>query len=183
MPKAIRIGGGPPRGPGGGPPGPVSPCGFHDLLSVPTDGQRKTKKAHSLRPKTLLSAVYEGSLVPFDYALKIQRCWFTNILWNPSSLCHDPVAVPETRKPLEKAQCGPKGVADQRVKKLGVFGRWHGWVRASTLVSVQAGIEVRVDRQTQRSTDKGKAYSASFLWIRARAQEIHRGKKNRRAWT
>ncbi len=32
--------------------------------------------------KALLSAVYEGSMVPFDQALKIEARWFTNVLMN-----------------------------------------------------------------------------------------------------
>ncbi len=35
--------------------------------------------------KALLSAVNEGSMVPFDQALKIEARWFTNVLMNPSS--------------------------------------------------------------------------------------------------
>ena len=35
--------------------------------------------------KALLSAVYEGALVPFDLALKVEARWFTNVIMNPSS--------------------------------------------------------------------------------------------------
>ena len=30
--------------------------------------------------KALLSAVYEGAMVPFDTAIKIEARWFTNVL-------------------------------------------------------------------------------------------------------
>ena len=35
--------------------------------------------------KALLAAVYEGALVPFDTALKIEARHFTSVLMNPSS--------------------------------------------------------------------------------------------------
>ena len=35
--------------------------------------------------KAMLSAIYEGALVPFDTALRIEARWFTHVLMNPSS--------------------------------------------------------------------------------------------------
>ena len=45
--------------------------------------------------KAMLSAVYEGALVPFDTALRIEARWFTSVLMNPSSDGDDPLAVPQ----------------------------------------------------------------------------------------
>ena len=35
--------------------------------------------------KAMLSAIYEGALVDFDAALRIEARWFTRVLLNPSS--------------------------------------------------------------------------------------------------
>ena len=45
--------------------------------------------------KALLSAVYEGALVPFDTALKIEARYFTLGPDEPVLVGDDPVAVPQ----------------------------------------------------------------------------------------
>ncbi|MBQ07575.1 MAG: 3-hydroxyacyl-CoA dehydrogenase [Roseobacter sp.] len=139
---------------------PYHPAGFMTFVGANAMVNGKTQGAFPAA-KALLSAVYEGSLVPFDTALKIEARWFTNILLNPSSSAMIR-SLFLNKEALEKGAVRPEGIADQRVKKLGVLGA--GMMGAGiTLVSVQAGIEVVLIDQTQEAADKGKAYSASFF--------------------
>lgn len=139
---------------------PYHPAGFMTFVGANAMVNGKTQGAFPAA-KALLSAVYEGALVPFDTALKIEARWFTNILMNPSSSAMIR-SLFLNKEALEKGAVRPEGVPDQRVKKLGVLGA--GMMGAGiTLVSVQAGIEVVLIDQTQEAADKGKAYSASFF--------------------
>jgi 3-hydroxyacyl-CoA dehydrogenase/enoyl-CoA hydratase/3-hydroxybutyryl-CoA epimerase len=139
---------------------PYHPAGFMTFVGANAMVNGKTQGAFPAA-KALLSAVYEGALVPFDTALKIEARWFTNILMNPSSSAMIQ-SLFQNKEALEKGAVRPEGVPDQRVKKLGVLGA--GMMGAGiTLVSVQAGIEVVLIDQTQEAADKGKAYSASFF--------------------
>jgi 3-hydroxyacyl-CoA dehydrogenase/enoyl-CoA hydratase/3-hydroxybutyryl-CoA epimerase len=139
---------------------PYHPAGFMTFVGANAMVNGKTQGAFPAA-KALLSAVYEGALVPFDTALKIEARWFTNILMNPSSSAMIR-SLFLNKEALEKGAVRPEGVPDQRVKKLGVLGA--GMMGAGiTLVSVQAGIEVVLIDQTQEAADKGKAYSATFF--------------------
>ena len=65
--------------------------------------------------KALLAAVYEGALVPFDTALKIEARNFTSVLMNPSSSAMIR-SLFINKEALEKGANRP-AVADQTVKK------------------------------------------------------------------
>jgi len=63
---------------------PYHPAGFMTFVGASAMINGKTKGVYPAA-KALLSAVYEGALVPFDTALKIEARWFTEVLMNPSS--------------------------------------------------------------------------------------------------
>ena len=111
--------------------------------------------------KALLSTVYEGALVDFDTALKIEARWFTNILTNPSSSAMiRSLFVNKTA--LEKGAVRPQGIADQSVRTVGVLGA--GMMGAGiALVSAMAGIKVILIDQQQPAADRGKAHSANYM--------------------
>ncbi len=139
---------------------PYHPAGFMNFVGANAMVNGKTKGAFPAA-KAMLSAVYEGALVPFDTALKIEARWFTNILMNPSSGAMIR-SLFLNKEALEKGAVRPKDVPDQRVKKLGVLGA--GMMGAGiALVSAQAGIEVVLIDRDQAAADKGKAYSASYM--------------------
>ncbi|MGJ8544379.1 MAG: 3-hydroxyacyl-CoA dehydrogenase NAD-binding domain-containing protein [Sulfitobacter sp.] len=139
---------------------PYHPAGFMTFVGASAMVNGKTQGVYPAA-KALLSAVYEGALVPFDTALKIEARWFTNVLMNPSSAAMIR-SLFLNKEALEKGAVRPEGVADQRVKKLGVLGA--GMMGAGiTLVSVQAGIEVVLIDQNQEAADRGKAYTASYF--------------------
>jgi 3-hydroxyacyl-CoA dehydrogenase/enoyl-CoA hydratase/3-hydroxybutyryl-CoA epimerase len=110
--------------------------------------------------KALLSACYEGALVPFDTALKIEARWFTNVLMNPSSSAMIQ-SLFINKEALEKGANRPD-VPDQTVKKVGVLGA--GMMGAGiALVSAQAGMEVVLIDTNQEAADRGKAYTETHL--------------------
>ena len=139
---------------------PYHPAGFMTFVGASAMVNGKTQGAFPAA-KALLSAVYEGALVPFDTALKIEARWFTNILMNPSSSAMIR-SLFLNKEALDKGAVRPADVPDQRVKKIGVLGA--GMMGAGiALVSAQAGIEVVLIDQNQEAADKGKAYSASYM--------------------
>ncbi|MEL7089655.1 MAG: 3-hydroxyacyl-CoA dehydrogenase family protein, partial [Planctomycetota bacterium] len=139
---------------------PYHPAGFMTFVGASAMVNGKTQGVYPAA-KALLSAVYEGALVPFDTALKIEARWFTNVLMNPSSGAMIR-SLFLNKEALEKGAVRPAGIPDQRVKKLGVLGA--GLMGAGiALVSAQAGIEVVLIDRDQESADRGKNYSEKYV--------------------
>jgi len=139
---------------------PYHPAGFMTFVGANALVHGKTKGAFPA-PKALLSAVYEGALVDFDTALRIEARWFTHVLMNPSSSAMIR-SLFLNKEALEKGAVRPKDVPDQTVKKLGVLGA--GMMGAGiALVSAQAGMQVVLIDRDQAAADKGKAYTEAFL--------------------
>ncbi|RAP40109.1 3-hydroxyacyl-CoA dehydrogenase [Rhodovulum viride] len=139
---------------------PYHPAGFMTFVGASAMVHGKTKGVYPAA-KALLSAVYEGALVPFDTALKIEARWFTHVLMNPSSSAMIR-SLFINKEALEKGAVRPAGVPDQSVKKLGILGA--GMMGAGiALVSAQAGIEVVLVDQSQGAADKGRAYTESYM--------------------
>ena len=139
---------------------PYHPAGFMTFVGASAMVHGKTKGVYPAA-KALLSAVYEGALVPFDTALRIEARWFTSVLMNPSSSAMIR-SLFLNKEALEKGAVRPASVPDQRVKKLGVLGA--GMMGAGiALVSAQAGIEVVLIDRDQAAADKGKAYSEAYM--------------------
>ena len=138
---------------------PYHPAGFMTFVGANAMVQKETQGAFPAA-KALLSAVYEGAMVPFDTALKIEARWFTNVLMNPSSSAMIR-SLFINKEALEKGANRP-AVDDQKVTKVGVLGA--GMMGAGiALVSAQAGIEVVLIDQSQEAADKGKAYAETYM--------------------
>ncbi|MEY8827902.1 3-hydroxyacyl-CoA dehydrogenase, partial [Sedimentitalea sp. XS_ASV28] len=95
-------------------------AGFMTFVGANAMVHGKTQGAFPA-PKALLSAVYEGALVDFDTALRIEARWFTTVLMNPRSGAMIR-SLFLNKEALEKGAVRPQDVPDQRVKKLGVLG-------------------------------------------------------------
>jgi len=138
---------------------PYHPAGFMTFVGASAMVNGKTQGVYPAA-KALLSAVYEGALVPFDTALKIEARWFTNVLMNPSSSAMIR-SLFINKEALEKGANRP-AVDDQKVTKVGVLGA--GMMGAGiTLVSALAGIEVVLIDQQQDAADRGKAYTEAYM--------------------
>ncbi len=139
---------------------PYHPAGFMTFVGANAMVNGKTQGAFPAA-KALLSSIYEGALVDFDTALKIEARWFTNVLMNPSSSAMIR-SLFLNKEALEKGAVRPKDVPDQRVKKVGVLGA--GMMGAGiALVSAQAGMEVVLVDRDQAAADKGTAYSETYM--------------------
>ena len=138
---------------------PYHPTGFMTFVGASAMVNGNTLGVYPAA-KALLSAVYEGALVPFDTALKIEARHFTSVLVNPSS-SNMIRSLFINKGALEKGAVRPDGIPDQSVQKVGIMGA--GMMGAGiALVTAQAGIDVVLIDQVQDSADKGKAYVASY---------------------
>ncbi|WP_296431067.1 3-hydroxyacyl-CoA dehydrogenase NAD-binding domain-containing protein [Yoonia sp.] len=138
---------------------PYHPAGFMTFVGASAMVNGKTQGVYPAA-KALLSSVYEGAMVPFDTALKIEARWFTNVLMNPSSSAMIR-SLFVNKEALEKGANRPEA-PDQNVKKVGVIGA--GMMGAGiSLVSALAGIEVVLIDSTQEAADKGKSYTTAHL--------------------
>ena len=138
---------------------PYHPAGFMTFVGANAMVLGKTMGVYPAA-RELLAAVYEGALVPFDTALRIEARHFTSVLLNPSSTAMIR-SLFINKEALEKGANRPE-VADQRVKKVGILGA--GMMGAGiAYVSANAGIEVVLIDQTQAAADKGKSYSEGLL--------------------
>jgi len=138
---------------------PYHPAGFMTFVGASAMINGKTKGVYPAA-KALLSSVYEGALVDFDTALKIEARWFTSVLMNPSSSAMIR-SLFLNKEALEKGANRP-AVEDQRVKKVGVLGA--GMMGAGiAYVSANAGIEVVLIDAAQDAADRGKAHAEGIL--------------------
>jgi len=138
---------------------PYHPAGFMTFVGASAMVMGKTQGVYPAA-KALLSAVYEGALVPFDTALKIEARWFTQVLMNPSSSAMIR-SLFINKEALEKGAKRPDA-GDQTVRKLGVLGA--GMMGAGIAhVGANAGIEVVLIDATQEAADRGKAHSEGIL--------------------
>jgi 3-hydroxyacyl-CoA dehydrogenase/enoyl-CoA hydratase/3-hydroxybutyryl-CoA epimerase len=138
---------------------PYHPAGFMTFLGAAVMVNAQTQGVYPAA-RALLSAVYEGALVPFDTALKVEARWFTHVLMNPSSAAMIR-SLFINKEALEKGANRP-AVGDEKVARLGVLGA--GMMGAGiAYVSANAGIEVVLIDTTQEAADRGRAHSADLL--------------------
>ncbi|PZX47162.1 3-hydroxyacyl-CoA dehydrogenase/enoyl-CoA hydratase/3-hydroxybutyryl-CoA epimerase [Roseinatronobacter thiooxidans] len=138
---------------------PYHPAGFMTFVGASAMVNGKTQGAYPAA-KALLSAVYEGALVPFDTALRIEARWFVHVLMNPTSSAMIR-SLFINKQALEKGANRPD-VADETVRKLGVLGA--GMMGAGiAYVAANAGIEVVLIDAELASAEKGKAHAEGIL--------------------
>ncbi len=139
---------------------PYHPAGYMTFVGAAAMVHGKTQGVYPAA-KAMLSAIYEGALVDFDTAIRIEARWFTSVMLNPSSAAMIR-SIFVNKGELEKGAVRPKNVPDQRVKKVGIMGA--GMMGAGiAIVSAMAGIEVVLIDRDQSAADKGKAYVEGYL--------------------
>ena len=137
---------------------PYHPAGYMTFVGANAMVMGKTMGVYPAA-RALMQAVYEGALVPFDAAIRIEARNFVSVLMNPSSSAMIR-SLFINKEALEKGANRP-AAPDQTVRKLGVIGA--GMMGAGiAYVSSLAGIEVVLIDATQESADKGKAHSADL---------------------
>ena len=144
------------RLPGGA---PYHPAGFLTFIGASAMVSGRTKGVYPAA-RALLSAVYEGALVPFDTALKIEARWFVNVLMNPSSSAMIR-SLFVNKEALEKGARRPDAPV-RAIGRVGVVGA--GMMGAGiALVSARAGIKVVLLDATEDAAERGKAHTAAFM--------------------
>ncbi|MBC2834838.1 3-hydroxyacyl-CoA dehydrogenase NAD-binding domain-containing protein [Paragemmobacter straminiformis] len=151
---------------------PYHPAGFMTFVGASAMVTGQTMGVYPAA-RAMLSAVYEGALVPFDTALKIEARWFTQILMDPTSS-----AMIRTlfinKEALEKGANRP-ALPDSPVRHLGVIGA--GMMGAGIAhVAALAGITVTLVDATQEAAEKGRAHSETLLEKSVRRRKMTPGK-------
>ena len=129
------------------------------------------KQTHGNFPaqQYIMSCVYEGIQVPIEAGLRIETRYFTKLLMDPRSKAMIRSLFLSMQE-LGKGARRPAGVAEFKVKKLGILGA--GMMGAGiAYVSAQAGMEVVLLDTDQANAEKGKAYSEKLL-----AKQLEKGK-------
>ncbi|RWM25685.1 3-hydroxyacyl-CoA dehydrogenase NAD-binding domain-containing protein [Mesorhizobium sp.] len=109
----------------------------------------------------ILKCVYEGLLVPFDTALKIEQRYFTEIMRTKEAAAMIRSLFVSLQE-LNKGARRPAGVPDTKFKKIGILGA--GFMGAGiAYVTAKAGIPVVLLDRDMESAEKGKAHSDSLI--------------------
>lgn len=144
------------RFPGGA---PYSPAGFMTFVGADAMVLGRTQGVYPAA-KAMLSAIYEGALVDFDTALRIEARWFTSVLLDPSSSAMIR-SLFLSKQALEKGALRP-ALPEMSVRKLGVLGAGMMGAGIAT-VAAHAGIEVVLLDRDQEAADRGRAHAAAFF--------------------
>ncbi|RWK20646.1 MAG: 3-hydroxyacyl-CoA dehydrogenase [Mesorhizobium sp.] len=117
----------------------------------------------------ILKCVYEGLLVPFDTALKIEQRYFTEIMQTKEAAAMIRSLFISLQE-LNKGARRPAGVPDTKFKKIGILGA--GFMGAGiAYVTAKAGIPVVLLDRDIESAEKGKAHSDSLM-----ADQVKKGR-------
>ena len=112
-------------------------------------------------PIAILSAVYEGTVLPIDKALEIETKYFVSLLMNPVSRNMSRTLF-VNKGAADKLVRRPEGPVKRPVTKLGVLGA--GMMGAGiAFVSARAGMQVVLLDTSEEKAEHGKDYSRDLL--------------------
>ena len=132
---------------------PYHPSGFMSFVGGSALVNGKTKGLY-FSAKALLSSVYEGALVDFDSALRIEARWFTKVLMTDT--CTNMARTLFLNKSaLEKGQQRPSDVKETNLKQISVIG--SGMMGSGiAYASILQGLEVLLIDQNIEAAEAGK---------------------------
>ncbi len=132
---------------------PYHPSGFMSFVGGSALVNGKTKGLY-FSAKALLSSVYEGALVDFDSALRIEARWFTKVLMTDT--CTNMARTLFLNKgALEKGQQRPPGVKKTNLKQISVIG--SGMMGSGiAYASILQGLEVLLIDKNLEAANAGK---------------------------
>jgi 3-hydroxyacyl-CoA dehydrogenase/enoyl-CoA hydratase/3-hydroxybutyryl-CoA epimerase len=109
----------------------------------------------------ILKCVYEGLLVPFDTALRIEQRYFTEILQSKEAAAMIRSLFVSLQE-LNKGARRPAGLPETKFRKIGVIGA--GFMGAGiAYVTAKAGIPVVLVDRDMEAAAKGKAHSDGLI--------------------
>ncbi|MEM6744175.1 MAG: 3-hydroxyacyl-CoA dehydrogenase NAD-binding domain-containing protein [Pseudomonadota bacterium] len=155
---------------------PYHPAGFPTFVGASAMVHGRTQGVYPAA-KALLAAVYEGAMVDFDTALRIEARWFVNVLMNPSSEAMIR-SLFLNKEALEKGAVRPKDVPDARVKKLGVLGGGGFMGAGIGYVSAVAGMDVVLLDRDAEAAGKGVEHITGLLDDGLKKKRIDQAKKD-----
>lgn len=154
---------------------PYHPAGFMTYVGASAMVHGNTQGVYPAA-RAMLSAIYEGAMVSFDTAIRIEARWFTKTLMNPSSSAMINTLF-TSKQALEKGAVRPKGIPDMKVKKLGILGA--GMMGAGiAFVSARVGIEVVLLDRDQAAAEVGIETITDILDQGIKRRKITKEKKS-----
>ena len=112
-------------------------------------------------PRAIMSAVFEGTPLPMDKALRIESKYFTKLALDPQAM-NMVRSLFVSKQAAEKGARRPKGVEKSPTRKLAMLGA--GMMGAGiAYVSAKAGIEVVLLDRDVAAAEKGKDYSRKLV--------------------
>jgi 3-hydroxyacyl-CoA dehydrogenase / enoyl-CoA hydratase / 3-hydroxybutyryl-CoA epimerase len=151
------------------PGGPVYSKG--GMMTFPAANAIYRRETYDNYPaaRAILQVVYEGLLVPFDHALRIEQRWFAKIVRSPQAAAMTRSLFVSLQE-LNKGARRPAQVSASRIKRVGIIGA--GFMGASIgYVTAQAGIDVVLIDEDQEKADRGKAVSEKLI-----SEQVKRGR-------
>ena len=140
-------------------------------FSVGTALVTKLTQRNYPAPGEILSALYEGTTVPFDTALRVESKHFARLLTGP--VARNLMRTMFVNKgELDKLSRRPAGVPRSPAPRLGVLGA--GMMGAGIAhVAARAGLEVVLLDATPEQAARGRAHAEKEL-----AREVERGRRS-----
>jgi 3-hydroxyacyl-CoA dehydrogenase / enoyl-CoA hydratase / 3-hydroxybutyryl-CoA epimerase len=138
-------------------------------FSMATSLTSKATQHNYPAPIAILSAVFEGTQLPMDAALRVESKYFGKLIANP--VARNIMRTLFINKGLaEKLSRRPAGIPKSTVRKLGVLGA--GMMGSGiAYVSAVAGMEVVLLDSTPEAAEKGKSHAAGIF-----AKDIERAR-------
>ncbi len=144
--------------PGGG--GAMDPRAAQFFMAANAMAQSQTNHNYPA-VQAILSCLYEGSIVPFDTAIRIESKYFTKLLSDPTAKNMIRTLF-INKQAAEKGEQRPKDVPPSDIKKVGVLGAGMMGVGIA-YVTAKGGMDVVLLDRDQEYAEKGKAYSQKIV--------------------